>query len=132
MAKQKRDPRKVQRQHKWKQFEAPWEEDPGPGFQEYKIDVASPPAEPGPPDVSGPDTRVTCFRCKRDTYRVINSRTEEEILANLPGEQWRRSQGRGDPRATPTILLVICPRCKHGCQLRQEVIDRIRHQKGED
>ena len=127
----KQDPRKVHKQHHWAPFQAPWEDDPGPGFQEYKIDVVTPPKEPGPTG-SGPDTGVECFRCHRNTYRVLDSRSAAEVLANLPDERWRRSQGRGDPKAAPAVLLVICPTCKHGAQLRQEVIERVRHAKESD
>ena len=125
-----KDTRSVRRQHKWRPFQAPWEDDPGPGFQEYRLE---PPVTPPPeklPEHGGPDTGVDCFECGRDTYRVVDSRTPEEILAGLPDEQWRRSQGRGDEQSTPLLLRVICPRCHVTAQVTDELVQRIRRKKG--
>jgi len=112
--------------HKWAPFQGPWEEDT-PGFEQFKLDVASPPEHKGPPNVTGgPDSEITCFRCRRDTYRVIDHRTEEEILAQLPDEQFRRGKGRGDPTAAENVLLLICPTCQHGMQMRESAVRRAR------
>ena len=126
-----KDHRKVRRQHHWRPFQAPWEEDPGPGFEEYRLDPpVTPPAEKPPDTAGGPDTGVDCFNCKQDTYRVIESKTPEEILASLPDERWRRQHGRGDVQNTPLVFMVICPRCHVKAQLTDEVVQRIRAKKG--
>lgn len=128
-----KDTRSVRRQHRWAPFEAPWEEDPGPGFEHFKIGPPQSPPPEKPPDHGGPDTGVTCFNplCGQDTYRIIESRTPEEILAGLPDEQWRRSQGRGDEKATPLVFMAICPRCQVKAQVTDELIQRIRAKKGQ-
>jgi len=128
-----KDHRSVRRQHKWRPFQAPWEDDPGPGFQEFKLEPpVTPPAEKPPETAGGPDTGVTCFNplCGQDTYRIIKSKTAEEVLAGLPDEQWRRSQGRGDEQSTPLVFMVICPRCQVKAQLTDEIVQRIRSKKG--
>lgn len=123
-----KDTRSVRRQHVWAPFQAPWEEDPGPGFQQFKIEQASAPSPKPPSEATGIDSGVKCFQCGQDTLRIVDHRTEEEVLASLPDEQYRRSQGRGDPRSTPEVLMLICPRCKSRYQLRREVVDRKRNE----
>lgn len=118
-------PRRLQRIHIWRPFQAPWEDNLGPGWEQVKIGLPeSPPTPKPPPAHAGVDTGVSCFNCHLDTLRVIDHRTEAEVLANLPDEQYRRSRGRGDAKAAPLVLMVICPRCKQRYQLREEVIRR--------
>lgn len=119
----------MRRQHVWAPFQAPWEDDPGPGFEQFKLEQASTPSPKAPSGATGVDTRVNCFQCRKDTLRIIDHRTEEEVLANLPDEQWRRSQGRGDRRNTPEVFLCVCPSCGARCQLRDEVIYRKRQER---
>lgn len=119
-----KDTRSVRKIHHWAPFQAPWEEET-PGFEQVKVEVVTP-TEPPAPQGGGPDTRVTCFRCHNDTYRVVDHKTEEEVLAQLPTEKYRRSKGRGDAEAADNILMLVCPKCEDRVQMKQSVIERLR------
>lgn len=119
-----KDKRKVRRIHKWKGFQAPWEEET-PGFEEVKLEVVTPPTPPEP-EGGGPDSGITCFKCHNDTYRIVGHRSEEEILAELPTEQFRRSKGKGDPEAAQAVLMLACPKCKGRVQMKESVVRSLK------
>lgn len=115
---------------RWKFGEDPHDDDahPDSGWEYVTLDYPEHPPEDTNPygGKGGPDSGVRCFNCHGYTYRILDTRTPEEILAGLPDEQWRRSQGRGDDRAAPRVYLLVCPKCENRVQLNEEAIERIK------
>jgi hypothetical protein len=120
---------------RWKFGEDPYDPDthPDSGWNYVSLDVTEHEAKDVNPykGKGGTDSGVTCFTCRAETYRIVDERTPAQVLAELPDEQWRRSQGRGYERAAPRVYLLVCPKCEGRVQMNEEALERVRRAKGD-
>lgn len=73
---------------------------------------------------SGPDAGFPCWKCHGPNYRILESRTEAEILAggSVDDEVWARQNGRGDPERAPNVYALACPQCDDFIQISERAL----------
>jgi hypothetical protein len=115
--------RKVHKQHHWK-----WGEDPNdpdtsdPRWEFTTYEKLAPKPEPVLPEeepTGGPDSKVTCYRCKHNTYRIVK---QQPVI-------YKSGWGATYTEEKDAKLMLVCPTCRDRIQIYESYLQRIRGRK---
>lgn len=126
------DPRKIQRQHRWKLGTDPADPDADPDSGYTYLNIEWVEAGETPPDQrhllgGGPGSGFPCERCGQET-RIVAERSAKEILEQpevglvnaeqMRKEDWERLEGT-------KIVVLGCPGCGKLYQFDKQFVPRV-------
>lgn len=118
-----RDPRQVDRHHKWKFGHDPEDSDADPNSPWLYVNLEAQEEALVNQKATlkgGPESGIKCFDCGTIT-RIAGEASVEEILAPLG---YRPPEGSSPPKEP--ILICVCPKCERVTQWRRSFLERAR------